>query len=540
MMTQMELIGLDQRSSVDLQQLRTLLQKHYGFADFRKGQIGILESILSGQDTLAVMPTGGGKSLCYQIPALLPQGGIVVVVSPLIALMRDQVQNLKSLGIPAGALHSGQDLGEKRDVFSQLNNAHRFILYVSPERVQNDGFAPWLQKQKNIRLFAIDEAHCISQWGSDFRQDYYKLKLLKDLRPDVPILALTATATPPVLDDISRQLKLRSPAKHVYGFYRPNLFYQVETCEKEDLKAEWVKAALRQFPQGRVIIYCGTRKKTVELATALKGEFKGVDYYHAGRSSDMRSKIQTKFENGKTRILVATNAFGMGIDHPDVRLLIHLQMPANIESLYQEMGRAGRDGAESTCLLLYSKKDKGLQAYFIQSSDAPDEILQSKWRALDTITQFVEVFECRHAGVLSYFRDPARMKACGHCDVCAPDSLRKVQEPSRDANESTLPSFKRRSKTKARAIVKSKAHTAQLSESEERAYELIKDWRRDFAAKNDQPAFMVFSNKALEDLVRKDPRSLDELLDVKGFGPHKIEIMGEELLSQLTKARELS
>lgn len=530
-MIQAELNGTPQKAPVDLEQLRQILKKHYGYSDFRKGQIGILESILSGKDTLAVMPTGGGKSLCFQIPALLPEGGIVVVVSPLIALMRDQVQTLKRIGIPAGALHSGQEMEEKREVFRELNSSPNYILYVSPERVQNDGFAPWLQKQKNIRLFAVDEAHCISQWGSDFRQDYYKLKLLRDMRPDVPILALTATATPPVLADISRQLSLRNPAQHVYGFYRPNLFYQVENCDSDDTKVEWVKAALRQFPEGRTIIYCGTRKKTVELVTELKSEFKQVDYYHAGRNSEMRSKIQEKFENGKTRILVATNAFGMGIDHPDVRLLVHLHMPANIESLYQEMGRAGRDGLPSTCLLLYSKKDKGLQSYFIQSSDAPAEILQSKWRALDTITQFAEVSECRHAGVLTYFRDPARMQACGHCDVCAPDSDRNVREPEKDTPKASVII---RSKSKTRK--KSKSTSIHLSSSEEKVYEALKNWRREYAAKNDQPAFMVFSNKTLEDLVRKHPRSSHELADVNGFGPHKIDLMGAELLKELEKA----
>ena len=281
-------------------QLQEILKKHFGYNEFRKGQLGILESILSGRDTLAVMPTGGGKSLCYQIPALLPEGGIVVVVCPLIALMRDQVQALQRQGIPAGALHSGQDPAEKREVFQLMTHSPRFILYVSPERVQHDGFGPWLRAQTRIKLFAVDEAHCISQWGSDFRQDYYKLKLLRELRPEVPILALTATATPPVLIDISRQLNLREPARHVYGFYRPNLFYQVEACDDDELKNEWVRQALRQFPTGRILIYCGTRKKTVELVTELKNEFKQIDYYHAGRNADVRSKIQSKFEDGST------------------------------------------------------------------------------------------------------------------------------------------------------------------------------------------------------------------------------------------------
>lgn len=517
--------------------LRNVLRKHFGFDDFRKGQRGIIESVLSGTDTLAVMPTGGGKSLCYQIPVLMKSGGIAVVVCPLIALMRDQVQALRKLGVAAGALHSGQDMDEKREVFNQLANADRYILYVSPERVQNEGFAPWLKKQKNIRLFAVDEAHCISQWGSDFRQDYYKLKLLRQMRPDVPILALTATATPPVLSDISVQLNLKNPSRHVYGFYRPNLFYQVESCDDDELKTEWVKQAIRQFPTGRVLIYCGTRKKTVELVTDLKDEFKKLDYYHAGRNNDVRAKIQSKFEDGTTRILVATNAFGMGIDHPDVRLLVHLQMPANIESLYQEMGRAGRDGLPSTCLLLYSKRDKGLQSYFIQTSDAAPEIIQSKWRALNTITQYAEVEECRHAGVLTYFRDPARMQMCGHCDVCAPDSDRNILGPQKTYSSNPSAPYFEKSTSKSKRK-KSKGPEGHLTSGETRVYEALRNWRREFAARNDQAAFIVFSNKTLEDLVRKHPRTLSELEDVKGFGPHKIETLGSEVLRELEKALE--
>lgn len=502
--------------------LHEILKTRFGYNTFREGQLDVIESVLAKRDALAVMPTGGGKSLCYQIPALT-KNGLVIVISPLIALMRDQVQALKRMGIPAGAVHSGQEQSEKREVFNLMNSSDNFILYVSPERVQSEGFRVWLRAQRRLNLIAVDEAHCVSQWGPDFRQDYHKLNLLRGLCPLVPILALTATATPPVLADITRQLGLKNPAQHVYGFYRKNLYYQVETCADNGEKMAWLRQSLRQFPEGRVLIYCGTRKQSSELVTELKGEFDSIDYYHAGRTSDRRSKIQTDFGDGTTRILAATNAFGMGIDHPDVRLVVHFQMPANLESLYQEMGRAGRDGKDSTCLLLFSKKDKGLQTYFIEQSEAPRDVVSSKWRALETISQYIEVSECRHAGILTYFRDPQRMTRCGHCDVCDPESARKISTPT-SGIEILAPK-----KKKAKKAVE----TAPLSDKEQLIYDELKTWRRSYAEEHDIAAFIVFSNKTLEDLVRKKPQSVDELGQVYGFGPNKVEQLGEEVLAKL-------
>ena len=321
------------------------LHERFHLTEFRKGQQGILESVMAGRDTMAVLPTGGGKSLCYQLPAYA-LGKLVIVVSPLIALMRDQVRSLRALGLKAGCLHSGQEIDEKKQVFGEIRQGGAFLLYLSPERIQKDGFAGWI-KQQEVGLFAIDEAHCVSQWGPDFRPDYGKLNLLRELKPQVPILALTATATPPVLDDIVRSLHLRQPERHVRGFYRPNLFYQVVVCEAEDQKVEIIKSAVRRTPEGRILIYCGTRNMCESLSTELSLSFDGVGFYHAGLGTEARNEVQKKVEEGKYRILCATNAFGMGIDYPDVRLVTHYQMPANIESFYQEMGRAGRDGKVS-------------------------------------------------------------------------------------------------------------------------------------------------------------------------------------------------
>lgn len=404
--------------------LETLLQSSFGLPGFRKGQREILTEVLSGHDLLAVLPTGGGKSLCYQMAALYHKK-LVVVISPLIALMRDQVLHLQKMGIPSGCLYAGQDLLEKRAIFAAINRGGPFVLYLSPERVQKEGFANWV-KEQSIGLFAIDEAHCISKWGPDFREEYHQLGLLKELRPDVNTLALTASATPSVLSDITKSLKMTSPKRMIHGFYRPNLYYQVEPCVDEDDKNLLLQKAIRQFPEGRVIVYCGTRKSTEEIADFLGHYFPKVGYYHAGLETSLRNTIQQAYLKGDYRILVATNAFGMGIDQPDVRLVVHYSMPADIDSLYQQMGRAGRDQKPSTCLVLFSKKDKGLQSFFIDSSEATPSVKNKRWRALDALTDYFETGECRHSFILDYFSDSQKITECGHCDMCDPRSERRV------------------------------------------------------------------------------------------------------------------
>lgn len=504
--------------------LSEILSHRFGLQNFRLGQREILASVQQRKDTLAVMPTGGGKSLCYQLPVYFGKG-IVVVVSPLISLMQDQTMQLKARGIPSGCLHSGQSYAEKKTVFRELAAAENFLLYVSPERVQKEGFAEWVRRTQ-IALFAIDEAHCVSQWGPDFRKDYYRLKILREVRPEVPILALTATATPQVLFDISKQLGLSDPDKHVYGFYRPNLYYQVEHCEDEKEKLDTLESALRQFSSGRVLVYCGTRKQTESLAESFSRQFEGVGFYHAGMSAEERSQVQDRFSQSKIRILFATNAFGMGVDFPDVRLVVHFQMPANIESYYQEIGRAGRDGLDSTCLLLYTRKDKGLHAFFIQSAEIEPEIARRRWRALDTIVQFAEGAECRHSGILTYFRDTQRIKACGHCDSCDPASARRVKVVF-------VPKVvvKKRGSKAAKGALEDTA----LSAEEKVVAEELRQWRKAYADDKDIPAFVVFSDKTLRDLVRKRPRNLSELAAVYGFGPHKVEHLGPDLLDCLRR-----
>jgi ATP-dependent DNA helicase RecQ len=504
--------------------LLPVLQRHFRLDGFRRGQKEILDSVLAGRDTLAVMPTGGGKSLCYQLPAVA-RPGVVVVVSPLIALMRDQTQALERLGIPSGCVTSSQGLPEKREVFARLREARHFLLYLSPERVQKPGFAEWA-KQAPISLFAVDEAHCVSQWGPDFRPDYYKLRALREIRPDVPLLALTATATPTVLFDVARVLGMREPARHVYGFYRPNLFYQVAACDHSDDKERWLQSALSRFTDGRVIVYCGTRAACETTAATFSERFAGVGFYHAGLDAETRARVQTDFEQGRLRILAATNAFGMGVDVPDVRLVVHLQMPANIESYYQEVGRAGRDGKPSTCLLLYAKRDKGLQGHFIRQSEAPEEVKRRRWKNLEAMAEFAEGGDCRHGEILTYFRDAQRITRCGHCDACEPDSERAVPVPAR------APGVPKSASARKRRSAEPDDLSTLDGEAAER-FETLRRWRKAYAELHDVPAFLVFGNRTLRELARRKPASLGELETVYGLGPRKIEQFGNDLLEAL-------
>jgi ATP-dependent DNA helicase RecQ len=500
--------------------LEAQLKKYFQMTGFRPGQKEIIEAVLQGKDALAVLPTGGGKSLCYQFPAVHLQQ-LVVVVSPLIALMKDQVSALRKRGIPAGCLYSGQSEDEKREIFSNINKGGTYLLYLSPERVQKEGFQKWIQGRK-IALFAVDEAHCVSQWGHDFREEYAELQVLKALRPDVPVLALTASATPTVLDDIAKNLRLKNPERKIHGFYRPNLYYQVETCADEKEKGDWMVQAIRQNPTGRVLIYCGTRKATESISSFLGEQMQAVGFYHAGLSTEERTKIQEDYQSERLRILVATNAFGMGIDQPNVRLVLHFQMPANIDSLYQEMGRAGRDGDHSTCLMLYSKKDKGLQSFFIQNSTAPKPIKDARWRNLETLVNYAEVAECRHAGILLYYRDSQRLKTCGHCDVCDPGSARRILEV----------------KTPMIKLIKSKMKKlksdTQLLPAEEVRFDNLRKWRKKKAAELDIPAFVVFGDKTLIEVAQKNPKNLEDLKDIYGIGETKLEKFGWDLLAELS------
>ncbi len=509
------------------------LLERFGLSQFRPGQNEIISSVLSGRDVMAVLPTGGGKSLCYQYPAVQRQQ-LVVVVSPLIALMQDQVRGLRERGIPAGALYSGQSLDEKRQIFAEIKAGGAYVLYLSPERVQKEGFQTWILTQ-NLALFAVDEAHCVSQWGHDFRAEYAQLSVLKKLRPDIPTLALTASATPLVLDDIARQLTLNQPERRVHGFYRPNLYFQVEKCEEDD-KYSFLHSAIKKFPTGRIIVYCGTRKTTEEVAARAAQDFSGVGFYHAGLPSAQRTSIQKCYSNGELRILVATNAFGMGIDQPNVRLVVHYNMPANLDALSQEMGRAGRDGENSTCLLLHSGKDKGLQSFFIQSSDAPEAIKSLRWRNLDTLLNYADGGECRHAEILTYYRDAQRLQRCGHCDSCDSASERRVRSETPTSISVLVEKTARiAGKAKAQLRKKLKMEDDTLTKEQKIIFDQLKKWRLQKAHELDVPAFVIFGDKTLRQLAIQKPTSLGELEGIYGIGPDKLERFATDVLRTITE-----
>ncbi len=349
------------------QQIKELLKIHYGFESFRKGQSDAIDSILAKKNTIVIMPTGGGKSLIYQLSALVLDG-ITIVISPLIALMKDQVDFLNSVGIPATFINSTISTEEYIKRINQIQNKYFKLLYVSPERFNNQSFIQLLKGIK-VSLFAIDEAHCISQWGHDFRPSYTRLSKAVELVGNPPIVALTATATLEVKEDISRQLKLINPNVYVTGFARPNLQFGVISVNNDSEKMQAILNTIKSIPEPRGIIYAGTRKKTDEIMEILKQEGFKIGAYHAGMDIEKRKNIQESFMEDKIDIIVATNAFGLGIDKPNIRFVIHHDMPGTIEAYYQEAGRAGRDGKNSLCLLIYAPKDRYLREFFINGEN---------------------------------------------------------------------------------------------------------------------------------------------------------------------------
>ncbi len=361
-------------SSDKLRQIKDLLKLHYGFSEFRSGQQEALENILRKKDTLVIMPTGGGKSLIYQLPALVLEG-VTVVVSPLIALMKDQVDFLNSVGIPATFINSSISPQEAKERIEKIQGGFYKLLYIAPERFNNQEFVKLLENIK-VDLFAVDEAHCISEWGHDFRPSYTRLNQAINILGKPPVVALTATATPEVREDIIKQLDLSGPAQIVTGFRRPNLQLGVARLS-ETQKASAVLSSVRSLEEPRGIIYVGTRAKVDELTQILLQEdFKAVAY-HAGMEAEERKWVQEKFMKDEVDIIIATNAFGLGIDKKDIRFIIHHNTPGTVEAYYQEAGRAGRDGRSSFCLLFFSPKDRHLQEFFIQGDNpSPETILE--------------------------------------------------------------------------------------------------------------------------------------------------------------------
>src|ERR1043166_1013998 len=355
------------------------LRQHFGFEDFREGQREVIGSILAGKDAVVVMPTGSGKSLCYQLPALILDG-VTLVVSPLIALMKDQVDALRARGLPATFINSSIPESEQRVRIDALRRGEHKLVYIAPERFRSSRFTSTLQ-QIPISLFAVDEAHCISTWGHDFRPDYLRLRSVIRSLGTVQTLALTATATPYVRSDIIQQLGLNKPQTFVSGFDRPNLSIEVVHTEREREKIARIRSLARGL-RGSGIIYASTRKAVEQVGSKLKALDLKVTEYHAGMTDAQRVRAQDEFMNGRTQMIVATNAFGMGIDKPDIRFVVHYQMPGSIEAYYQEIGRAGRDGLPSTCVLLFNYADKNTHDFFIEGSYPDISVVKQVYDAL--------------------------------------------------------------------------------------------------------------------------------------------------------------
>jgi len=409
---------------VDL--IATTLKKHFGYDQFRPLQREIISDALAGRDVFVLMPTGGGKSLCFQLPALMREG-LTIVVSPLIALMKDQVDALQTSGIQATYLNSTLNREEAKARWRGLHRGDYRMLYVAPERLMLDAF---LERALNwnIAQIAIDEAHCISEWGHDFRPEYRELKKLRTHLPDVPVMALTATATERVRADIIKELKLREPRRYVASFNRPNLSYRVvpKTTPYEQLLA-----FIRSRPNDSGIVYCASRKGAESLARNLIEDNVSATPYHAGLTTGERTRHQELFSRDDVRVICATIAFGMGINKPNVRFVVHYDLPKNLESYYQETGRAGRDGLPSECVLLFSASDVAKQLHFI------DEKIHSEARIaraqLRQMVHYAETRECRRATLLRYFGETCPSTSCDGCDNCL---------TPRDTFDGTIPAQK--------------------------------------------------------------------------------------------------
>jgi ATP-dependent DNA helicase RecQ len=388
------------------------LKRHFGYPTFRPLQQEIITASLAGRDVFALLPTGGGKSLCFQLPALL-QDGLTIVVSPLIALMKDQVDSLTASGISATFLNSTLGEKESRQRFAKLYAGEYKLLYVAPERLMLDTFVERLG-DFNVRQLAIDEAHCISEWGHDFRPEYRQLAQLRDRFPTIPFTALTATATSRVRDDIIRELRLRDPATFVASFNRPNLTYHVVTKEG-GLKQ--LLGIIERRPGESGIIYCASRKSVETVAQKLTAHGILAAPYHAGLTPETRARNQERFLRDDVHVICATVAFGMGINKPNVRFVIHHDLPKNIEGYYQETGRAGRDGLPGECVLLFSAADAIKQKAFIEEKSDPEERRVARDQ-LQQMIHYAEARDCRRARLLGYFSETFDQIPCGGCDNC--------------------------------------------------------------------------------------------------------------------------
>lgn len=606
-----------------------LLKQYYGYTTFRIGQEPLIQAILAGQDAMGIMPTGGGKSICYQMPALMLDG-LTLVISPLISLMKDQVDALTENGISATFINSSITTFELNERLEGLKSGKYKLCYVAPERLSVFEFIE-MTKKLDIPLIAVDEAHCISQWGHDFRPSYKEIPRFIDKLPKRPIVAaFTATATDQVKEEIKQLLSLKNPFEVVTGFDRPNLFYQVV---KPQNKTKFVLEYLQQqSPDHSGIIFCSTRKTVESLTQELKKRGYAAEAYHAGFDSEERKRVQDAFMFDQTKIIVATNSFGMGIDKPDVRFVIHYNLPKNMEAYYQEAGRAGRDGEASTCILLYAPSDIVKQKIMIASnaeySNADrDELSHAN---LQLLINYCHAYTCLRSEIMAYFGESSDVDNCGNCGNCTNTSemvdmtveaqkimsciyrtdqrygsgtiikilrgskdkkllewgldkqstyglmenaseglikeiimhlvaqgyldveggtypILKLSRLSRPVLKGETPFFLRQDRVEATTVTKkdakekrskkSKTPEGLLTDAQTALYEALSELRKKLATEKGIPTYMVFANATLAEMAEIQPRTKEEMLDIKGVGDKKYDTYGQIFLDEITAFR---
>ena len=554
--------------------LLTPLRRYWGYDSFRPKQEAIIRSLLGGHDTCAVMPTGGGKSLCYQLPAVVSEK-TVVVVSPLIALMQDQAAALGQMGIPAAALNSFLSGDERRRVMARAVAGEYRLIYLSPERLAAEGTFDWLA-QVPVGFFAVDEAHCISEWGHEFRPDYRLLSRLRTRFAGIPIAAFTASATRQVRHDILKQLSMREPHLYIASFHRENLNYVVQECEGHSQMA-LLGRALRHYMgagspsgsssgtssgsssgtgAGNVIVYAPTIKRVEETVEYLEEIGIAAVAYHAKLEAGERRENQERWMSDEVRVLVGTIAFGLGINKPSVRAVIHLSLPKSIEQYYQEAGRAGRDGRPADCVLLWQKRDHVLLEYFIGKIEDDSE-RERAWERKRIVSRFADARGCRQRTICLHFGETPKWAKCGGCDNCGvrpgwvsgsegrieekeiPRSARddktiKGRDDEAVKNRDGKGNRRREGLRAVRDFLYSGVEDVEVVRPDDAELaDYLREWRRNTAREKKVAAFVVMHDSTMEELCRRRPSTLAELMRVRGIGEHKAEVYGESILQAL-------